>query len=419
MRLSSRLVATIGVMTLLTGATMLGTAVAAPTGTTPGVTLSLSSTAAGVKCNDTNPALPICTGLAANDTVQVSGTGFAAGAEASVEECNSDPAQPQIFFLGNDIPVSCTQLAITSIGTGKTKGQLSQAKVIKSGITGPPVAGEADTCTDTEPSTTVIKGCTNTTGDADAQLYPCPPTAAQQAAGDVCVLAIGDINGDAAVGDILFGTETLPTSTTTTKAGATTTTKATTTTGATTSTTASTTTTVAPTTTTSTASTTTTSEGTTTTTEAPTTTTTASTTTTTEAPTTTTTEAPPRPPPPRRPPPRRPRRGARPPPRHRPRRSRRPTSCTPGQPVGDIALNGASASATLSPADPSVGPSFQHHGYQTMVNIPQSLATAAQGLGATSRARPPPGGRHGRHPARSPRGRSFDMPVPPPVRARG
>jgi len=70
MRLTSRLVATAGVVTLLAGGMMLGTAVAAtaPPGstTTPGVTLSFSSTAAGVTCNNTNSALPNCTGLARN-----------------------------------------------------------------------------------------------------------------------------------------------------------------------------------------------------------------------------------------------------------------------------------------------------------------------------------------------------------------
>ena len=41
--------------------------------------------------------------------INVSGTGFSPGALASIVECNSDPAQPVILFLGNDIPVSCSR----------------------------------------------------------------------------------------------------------------------------------------------------------------------------------------------------------------------------------------------------------------------------------------------------------------------
>jgi hypothetical protein len=64
-------------------------------------------------------------------------------------------------------------------------------------------------------TTTTIPNCT-TSGDGatDAAKYPCPPTAAQLAAGDTCVVAIGDINGDRAVGAISFtGASTGATST--------------------------------------------------------------------------------------------------------------------------------------------------------------------------------------------------------------
>ncbi len=135
--------------------------------------------------------------------------------------------------------------------------------------------------------------------------------------------------------------------TTTTTEGSTTTTE-----GATTTTEAPTTTTEAPTTTTE--APTTTTEAPTTTTEAPTTTTEAPTTTTTEGSTTTT--AP-------------------------------PTTITgayelycPGTPVGNVVLNDAVTSATLSPAQPTSGQSFTLTGYQTVVNLPASLAGAAAAL---------------------------------------
>ncbi len=53
----------------------------------------------------------------------------------------------------------------------------------------------------------------------------------------------------------------------------------------------------------------------------------------------------------------------------------------PGTPVGNIALNGAVTSATLSPAAPTAGQAFSVTGYQTVVNLPASLASAAAALG--------------------------------------
>jgi hypothetical protein len=52
----------------------------------------------------------------------------------------------------------------------------------------------------------------------------------------------------------------------------------------------------------------------------------------------------------------------------------------PGTPVGDVVLNDAVTSATLSPAVPTVGQSFSVNGYQTVVNLPAALAGAAQAL---------------------------------------
>jgi hypothetical protein len=40
----------------------------------------------------------------------------------------------------------------------------------------------------------------------DAAGYPCPPTAAQQAAGDTCVIAVGDTGGDQVTVPISFNT---------------------------------------------------------------------------------------------------------------------------------------------------------------------------------------------------------------------
>lgn len=165
--------------------------------------------------------------------VNVSGTGFSPGALASIVQCSSDPTQPVIHYLGNDIPVSCSPLALTTIPSlGKNTGKLSDTHTMTTGTVGPPVSGQPTTCTQTTPSTSTITGCTTSTnGNTDAARFPCPPTPTQEAAVDTCVLAIGDAAGDRAIGIVLFGTETVPTSTTaTTGGGSTSTTGATTTT---------------------------------------------------------------------------------------------------------------------------------------------------------------------------------------------
>ncbi|HEY5024060.1 MAG TPA: hypothetical protein VII76_03720 [Acidimicrobiales bacterium] len=246
------LITTLGVVAVMGGGTLLAANVVSVSGAAT-TTLHLSTSAAGATCNDSNPSAPVCSGLAAGETVNVSGTGFSPGALASIVQCNSDLAQPVIFFLGNDIPVSCSPLAIVTIPSkGKTKGDLSGTQKLVTGTVGPPITGQPDTCAQVTPTSSTIAHCsTGASPAADAANYPCPPTPAQQAAGDTCVLAIGDQAGDRAIGVILFGTETLPTSTTSTTGGSTTTTGgSTTTTGATTTTTGTTTTTTSPTSTT-------------------------------------------------------------------------------------------------------------------------------------------------------------------------
>ncbi len=250
-----KLVTTLGVVAVLGGGTLLAANVVEVSAAAT-TTLHLSTTAAGASCNNTNPSAPVCSGLASGETVSVSGTGFSPGALASIVQCNSELSQPVIFFLGNDIPVSCSPLAIVTIPTtGANKGKLAGTHVLTTGTVGPPITGQPVTCQQVTPTSSTIAGCTTTGTVADAANYPCPPTPAQQAAGDTCVLAIGDQAGDRAIGVILFGTETPPTSSTSTTGGATTTTGggttttggSTTTTGATTTTTGTTTTTTSPT----------------------------------------------------------------------------------------------------------------------------------------------------------------------------
>jgi len=93
----------------------------------------------------------------------------------------------------------------------------------------------------------------------------------------------------------------------------------------------------------------------------------------------------------------------------------------PSTPVGNVVLNDAVTSATLSPTAPATGQSFSITGYQTMVNLPESLASAAASLqpnlegSATAQI-----DASGAVPATTPQGPlDFNVPIPSPVPADG
>ena len=56
----------------------------------------------------------------------------------------------------------------------------------------------------------------------------------------------------------------------------------------------------------------------------------------------------------------------------------------PGTPVGDIALNNAVVTGSLSPASPASGQQFNLTNFQATINLPTSLAAAAAALGNTA-----------------------------------
>ena len=239
-RLTSAL-AMMGVVALVSGGALIGTTAIAAAAT-PTLAATIGTSAQGT-CSATpvsGSAAPfslLCSNLAGGDVINLSGANFAPKALGSDVECNSDPSQPMVVFLGNYIPISCTHINIVSTST---TGTFTGAFTVKSGTTGPPAPG-TPVCTTgggTPTTTTTIPNCTTSgSGATDAANFPCPPTAAQQAAGDTCVLAVGDISGDRAVGEILFQGESPPGSTTTTTGASTSTSGATTTTGGATTTT--------------------------------------------------------------------------------------------------------------------------------------------------------------------------------------
>lgn len=153
------------------------------------------------------------TGLSNGQSVTVSGTGFTASAIGNVLECNSDAKQPTVAVpapVSSTISVSCTAASYSHLITTSATGGLSGAFPVVQGTVGPPCgpAPAVAACPATDSA--------GTSPTADAALYPCPPTPAQQAIGDVCQLTYGDSSGDGTTAvNILFGAEAPPSTPTT------------------------------------------------------------------------------------------------------------------------------------------------------------------------------------------------------------
>jgi len=135
--------------------------------------------------------------------VSLTGSGFVDGALGVFLECNSDSSQPTA--TSNDIPVSCTSVS-SSQGPGIVKlsptGTVGPDNfTVKEGTVGPPCAPSC------------VGALTDSSGGssfADAARYPCPPTPAQQAAGDTCEVLFGDSSGDAVIVPISFNVAVPP-----------------------------------------------------------------------------------------------------------------------------------------------------------------------------------------------------------------
>src|SRR5579864_4165473 len=172
-------------------------------------------------------------GVATGTVLTVTRSGFTKSSIGNLLQCNSDPNQPTVALPGpinTSVSVGCTSPTYAKLVTTSATGTISTTWTVAGPTVGPPCGASPDI---TKCPATDSAGHSPAT---DAALYPCPPTPAQQAAGDVCQLNYGDSANDSATANIGF-----PTSTTTTTAPTTTTTSATTT-APTTTTTASTTT---------------------------------------------------------------------------------------------------------------------------------------------------------------------------------
>ena len=123
--------------------------------------------------------------------VTVSGSGFDASSIGAVLECNSDPGQPTISVAGNAVPVSCGPApgGSTLVSTNASGAFAATSFTVVTGTVGPPATG-----TDSSGGNAAT----------DAANYPCPPTKAQQAAGDSCLIAYGDALGTRATANLSF-----------------------------------------------------------------------------------------------------------------------------------------------------------------------------------------------------------------------
>lgn len=148
-------------------------------------------------------------GLTDGQSVTVSGTGFAGGI-GGITECNTTTGQPTAAVAGQQIPVGCSNPlnAIQNLTGGAFN---NVAFTVHMGVVGPPGPGVDSAGKDAA---------------ADAALYPCPPTAAQAAAGAVCAIAFGTSATDTGQQTITFQSASSTTPTTsspaTTSAAATT-----------------------------------------------------------------------------------------------------------------------------------------------------------------------------------------------------
>lgn len=131
------------------------------------------------------------TGLSDGQKITVSGSGFAKNSTGTITECNGDPSQPTVGLAGNQVPVGCAN-PLNSLVTTDSKGNLpATSYTVHTGTVGPAATGTDSAGNDAA---------------TDAAKYPCPPTAAQIAAGVSCNITFGDAGGDDISQNIAFTT---------------------------------------------------------------------------------------------------------------------------------------------------------------------------------------------------------------------
>jgi hypothetical protein len=138
-------------------------------------------------------------------SVNVTGSGFAASSEGNILECNGDPKQPTVALpapVSSKVSVGCSAPSLSAVVGTSSSGTLSTSYKVVQGTVGPP-CGSSGALVAQCPATDSAGASPAT----DAAAYPCPPTPAQQAAGVICVLTFGDAAGNTASAPISFAGE--------------------------------------------------------------------------------------------------------------------------------------------------------------------------------------------------------------------
>lgn len=143
------------------------------------------------------------TGLIKGVVVRVSGSGLAHSSKGYLIECNMAPHEPTVLLgspVFNTLDVGCSPPSLRSIYSTSSTGTLSGTFQILLGRkrVGPPCGLNI-----------AIAGCPQADNagkrpGADAQNYPCPPTPAQQVAGDTCQILYVDAAGNLVDAPIYF-----------------------------------------------------------------------------------------------------------------------------------------------------------------------------------------------------------------------
>jgi hypothetical protein len=136
----------------------------------------------------------------------VTGSGFVPNSIGSVLECNGDTGQPVVNHSGALIPVSCSPLALMTTTSSGGLPNANQSFTVLETSPGFTIGGQnSGTEQNSKTDTSCTGACTGNLA-ADAANYPCPPTSAQVAAGDSCVIAAADLGLDEVAVPISFNT---------------------------------------------------------------------------------------------------------------------------------------------------------------------------------------------------------------------
>jgi len=143
---------------------------------------SAPALAATVRVGGTVVQVSTTTGLINQQTVWVTGTGFAPGATGRIVECNLDPGQPTVTLGSEKLPAGCTAPGASTFTVAADGTVDVRYFRVSTGNLGALQSG---------------LDSNGTSAATDAAAYPCPPTPAQLAANISCGITVSDGGGNA------------------------------------------------------------------------------------------------------------------------------------------------------------------------------------------------------------------------------